>query len=105
MSELSKIASKTLGDSTSYAIYTDKYDPSLLNPMPRELGRKDWNIDKTKFRGYDVWNCHEASFLTNTGLPVAGTLKFCYSSDSEMMVESKSRKLFLNSFDMCKMGD
>lgn len=102
--KLEDYAKKSLGDSTSYAIYTDKYDSSLLNPMPRELGRKDWDIDSSKFKGYDVWNCHEASFLTNNGLPVAGTLKFCYSSNSEMMVESKSMKLFLNSFDMCKMG-
>jgi 7-cyano-7-deazaguanine reductase len=51
-----------------------------------------------------VWNCHEATFLTDTGIPVAGTLKIVYSSTSEWMVESKSLKLFLNTFDMCKMG-
>lgn len=102
--KLEDYASKSLGDSTSYAVYTDKFDPSLLNPMPRSLGREDWNI-KENFTGVDVWHCHESSFLTNKGLPVAGTLKFAYASSSEFMVESKSAKLYLNSFDMCKMGD
>lgn len=101
---LNEIAAKSLGDSTSYAVFTDKYDPSLLNPMPRDLGRADWKINPQKFSGVDVWHAHESSFLTDNGLPVAGTLKFMYSSDSVLMVESKSMKLFLNSFDMCKMG-
>lgn len=97
-------ASKSLGSENSYAVYTDKYDSSLLNAMPRELGRKDWEIDSKQFFGVDVWVCHEASFLTTNGLPVAGTLKFSYSSQTKLMVESKSMKLFLNSFDMCKIG-
>ena len=101
---LEDFAKKSLGDSTSYAIHTDQFDSSLLNPMPRELGRKDWGI-KNGFEGIDVWHCHEASFLTNNGLPVAGTLKFSYPATSELMVESKSAKLYLNSFDMCRMGD
>jgi 7-cyano-7-deazaguanine reductase len=101
---MSDYASKSLGDSTSYAVYTDKYDPSLLVKMPRDLARKDWGIDGNSFWGYDVWNCHEATFLTYNGIPLAGTLKIVYPSTSEWMVESKSLKLFLNTFDMCKMG-
>ena len=102
---LTDIASKTLGSSASYAVYTDTFDPSLLNPMPRELARKDWGITSTDFVGYDTWHCHEATFLLNNGYPVAGTIKYTYPSDSEFMVESKSAKLYMNSFDMCKMGD
>ena len=102
---LSDIASKTLGSSASYAVYTDKFDPSLLNPMPRSLARDQWNIKSSDFVGYDTWHCHEATFLLNNGVPVAGTVKYVYSSDSEFMVESKSAKLYMNSFDMCKMGE
>jgi 7-cyano-7-deazaguanine reductase len=102
---LNDIASKTLGSSASYAVYTDKFDPSLLNPMPRELAREGWNIKGTEFVGYDTWHCHEATFLLNNGAPIAGTLKYTYSSDSKYMVESKSAKLYLNTFDMCRMGD
>lgn len=101
---LTDIASKTLGSSASYAVYTEHFDPSLLNPMPRELARKDWGITGNEFVGYDTWHCHEATFLLDNGYPVAGTVKFTYKSDSEFMVESKSAKLYMNSFDMCKMG-
>jgi 7-cyano-7-deazaguanine reductase len=101
---LTDIASKTLGSSASYAIYTEQFDPSLLNPMPRDLARADHGITGGEFVGYDTWHCHEATFLLNNGFPVAGTLKYTYKSDSDFMVESKSAKLYLNSFDMCKMG-
>jgi 7-cyano-7-deazaguanine reductase len=72
--------------------------------MPRELARDNWHITGNEFVGFDVWHCYESSFLTNSGCPVAGTLKFVYSSSTPFMVESKSMKLYLNSFDMCKMG-
>ena len=101
---MSEIAAKTLGDSTSYAVFTDQFDPSLLNPMPRLLAREQWGITGREFIGCDVWHCHEATFLLDNGYPVAGTLKFVYQSDSEYMVESKSAKLYLNSFDMCRLG-
>jgi 7-cyano-7-deazaguanine reductase len=101
---LNDIASKSLGSSASYAVYTDRHDASLLNPMPRKLAREGWSIKGDKFVGYDTWHCHESTFLLNNGAPVAGTLKYTYSSDSKYMVESKSAKLYLNTFDMCKMG-
>lgn len=101
---LNDIASKSLGSSASYAVYTDRFDPSLLNPMPRKLAREGWAIKGNEFVGYDTWHCHESTFILNNGAPIAGTLKYTYSSDSEFMVESKSAKLYLNSFDMCKMG-
>jgi 7-cyano-7-deazaguanine reductase len=95
---------KHLGQGGSYAVFTDKYDPSLLQVIPREEARRDWNIKGDEFVGVDVWHCHEATFLLDNGLPIAGTLKLIYDSNSISMVESKSIKLFLNSFDMCKMG-
>jgi 7-cyano-7-deazaguanine reductase len=101
---MNEAASRSLGSANSYAVYTDKFDPSQLNPMPRILARQDWGIKGDEFVGYDVWHCHEATFLLNNGLPVAGTLKIICPADSEFMVESKSFKLYLNTFDMCKMG-
>lgn len=97
-------AAKSLGSQNSYAVYTDKFDPSQLNPMPRSAAREDWGITGKEFVGYDTWHCHEASFLLDNGLPMAGTLKIVCPADSEFMVESKSFKLYLNTFDMCKMG-
>ncbi len=101
---MNDIASKHLGQQGSYAITTDKFDSSFLVPMPRKLAREDWGIKGDEFVGYDTWHCHEATFLLNNGLPVAGTLKIVYPASSEFMVESKSFKLYLNTFDMCKMG-
>lgn len=105
VTNMNDAASRSLGSANSYAVYTDKFDPSQLNPMPRVLARQDWGIKGDEFVGYDVWHCHEATFLLNNGLPIAGTLKIICPSDSEFMVESKSFKLYLNTFDMCKMGD
>lgn len=102
---LTDIASKTLGSSASYAVYTEQFDPSLLNPMPRILARDGWGINGDEFVGFDTWHCHEATFLLNNGVPIAGTVKYVYPSDSEFMVESKSAKLYMNSFDMCRMGE
>lgn len=104
-SNMSEVAAKSLGSANSYAVYTDTFDPSQLNPMPRALARGDWNIKGDEFVGYDTWHCHESTFLLNNGLPIAGTLKIVCPADSEFMVESKSFKLYLNTFDMCKMGD
>jgi 7-cyano-7-deazaguanine reductase len=101
---INDIASKSLGSSASYAVYTDRHDASLLNPMPRKLARDGWDITGDEFVGYDTWHCHEATFLLNSGAPIAGTLKYVYPSNSKYMVESKSAKLYLNTFDMCKMG-
>jgi 7-cyano-7-deazaguanine reductase len=52
----------------------------------------------------DVWHAYELSFLTEKGLPVAGLLKLSYAADSEFLVESKSLKLYLNGFNMEKIG-
>lgn len=104
VNNMTEAAARSLGSANSYAVYTDTFDPSQLNPMPRVLARQDWGIKGDEFVGYDVWHCHEATFLLNNGLPIAGTLKIICPSNSEFMVESKSFKLYLNSFDMCKMG-
>ena len=73
ISKMTEIASKTLGDSTSYAVYTSEYDPSLLNPMPRNLARDENDISGSEFDGFDVWHCYEATFLTDQGHPVLGS--------------------------------
>jgi len=104
VNNMSDAAAKSLGSANSYAVYTDQFDASQLNPMPRILARQDWGITGEEFTGYDVWHCHEATFLLGNGLPIAGTLKIICPAESEFMVESKSFKLYLNTFDMCKMG-
>jgi len=99
------IASKHLGQTVSS--YSDRYDKKLLVRVPRYLNREAYGIneDDLPFTGYDVWNAYEVSAVTNNGRPVSGVLKIVYSADSEFHVESKSIKLYLNSFNMHPCGD
>ena len=96
--------SKHLG---SISKYKATYDPKLLVREPRQsnrthLGLKDDNLP---FIGNDTWNAYEISALTNNGLPVVGVAKIVYSCDSKYIVESKSIKLYFNSYNMTKLGD
>lgn len=96
--------SKVLGQTVTYPKY---YDPSILVSEPRQNNRTHLEIDDNDlpFVGADVWNAYEVSTLTNKGLPVAGVMKIIYPCSSKYIVESKSIKLYLNSFNMSKMGD
>ena len=96
--------SKVLGQTVTYPKY---YDPSILVSEPRQNNRTHLDIsdDDLPFVGVDVWNAYEVSTLTNKGLPVAGVMKIIYPCTSKYIVESKSIKLYLNSFNMSKMGD
>ena len=82
--------------------YPENYNPSLLFRIPRAENRVHYQIynDQLPFTGVDVWNCYEFSFLSQNGLPVSGMLKIMYPAESEFLVESKSLKLYLNSFNM-----
>lgn len=83
------------------------YQPEVLFRIPRSENRLHYqlNNDHLPFVGYDVWNCYELSFLTTNGLPVSRVLKLIYSAQSEFLVESKSLKIYLNSFNMDSFGD
>ena len=88
------------------AATAEKYDPSLLFRIPRSENRVHYDLhdDRLPFVGYDVWNCYEVSFLTDNGLPVSRVMKLVYAADSQYLVESKSLKLYLNSFNMDAWG-
>jgi 7-cyano-7-deazaguanine reductase len=96
--------SKHLGKSSEYACH---YDPSLLVREPRQSNRKHIKIkdDALPFVGYDTWNGYEVTALNNNGLPFSLVVKFVYPCDSKYIVESKSLKLYFNSFSMTKLGN
>jgi len=109
--EIENIASVHLGkagDGTVVKPYVtpDYIDPTLLVGIPRYLNRDQYDLyaDDLPFLGYDVWNCYEFSTLTNNGFPVSGVLRIVYPCDSFKIVESKSLKLYLNSFNMYHSG-
>jgi 7-cyano-7-deazaguanine reductase len=95
------------GDGTAVKPYVtpDEVDPTLLVAVPRYLNRTGYGIeeDNLPFVGTDAWNSYEFSTLLKNGFPVSGWLKFSYDSSSPNIVESKSVKLYLNSYNMAKL--
>lgn len=98
-----KEISKVLGQRVSAP---EKYDKSILVRELRQNNRNHLNINETNlpFKGIDLWNNWEISALTNSGLPVTGIAKITYNCNSKYIVESKSAKLYFNSFNMTPMG-
>lgn len=86
--------------------YPKNYCPDILVGVPRSENREIYNIGKAEelFCGYDSWHAYETSFLLDNGMPVTGILKIVYPATSPCIVESKSLKLYLASFNMEKQG-
>ena len=103
MNKTDELASTHLGKKSQGS---EKYNPSLLVAIPRCENRKQYNIDGNNlpFDGFDVWHAYEFSALTQNGVPVTRLLKLKYDCKSKFLVESKSLKLYLNSFNMSKFG-
>lgn len=100
---MTSLENSQLGKPSQYA---ERYDRSLLFRIEREENRTKYRIDAANlpFVGVDVWNAYEISFLTDQGLPVSRVMKMKYDASSKFMVESKSLKLYLNSFNMEPCG-
>lgn len=82
-----------------------KYDPSLLFAMPRTEGRARLGLGEAlPFFGCDVWNAYELSWLDVRGKPHVALGRFVVPADSTSIVESKSLKLYLNSFAQTRFG-
>ena len=98
-----QIASKFLGKKVDTI---SEYDPLLIVAIPRYENRKQYKIDENNlpFAGCDVWHAYEFSALTENGLPVTRLMKMKYCANSKYLVESKSVKLYLNSFNMTRLG-
>jgi 7-cyano-7-deazaguanine reductase len=89
-----------LGKNTTYA---DQYDASLLVAVPRLQTRDFWpeNIP-LPFCGQDNWTGYELSWLNNKGKPQISCLSLTYDDKTPNIAESKSLKLYLNSFNQTR---
>ena len=87
--------------------YVSVYTPSLLCPIPRKDNRDSLNIDSEKlpFRGMDVWTGYEISWLDTKGKPHVAIGQFYFPCTSSFIVESKSFKLYLNSFNQTRFNN
>lgn len=80
--------------------YIQHYSPELLYPIARELNRKEIGIaTPLPFKGADIWNAYELSWLNPKGKPQVALGEIIVPCESPRLIESKSLKLYLNSFN------
>ncbi|MCO7224830.1 NADPH-dependent 7-cyano-7-deazaguanine reductase QueF [Pleionea sp. CnH1-48] len=92
-----------LGKNTEYP---DRYDPELLFPIAREEKRTEIGLaDPAPFNGKDSWTAYEMSWLDSLGKPQVAIGLFEIPCNSPAIVESKSFKLYLNSFNQNQFAD
>ena len=83
--------------------YPDKYSPDLLFPISRSENRAALGLgENLPFRGVDIWNAWELTWLAMNGQPRVATVEIQVPAESPNIVESKSLKLYLNSFSMSR---
>ena len=86
--------------------YVDQYDPSLLFPIPREAKRAEIGIHgRLPFLGADLWTAFELSWLNPKGKPQVAIAHFTVPCESTYLIESKSLKLYLNSYNNTRFAD
>jgi 7-cyano-7-deazaguanine reductase len=86
--------------------YVDQYDASLLFPIPRAAKRQEIGVPAAcPFFGADIWTAYELSWLNLRGKPQVALVHFTIPCESVHIVESKSFKLYLNSFNNTRFAD
>jgi len=89
-----------LGELGKASSYVNTYTPSLLFPIERASKRLEIGIKgNPSFMGADLWTAYELSWLNSRGKPEVAIARFIIPCESTHIVESKSFKLYLNSFN------
>ena len=92
-----KISDSNLGSKTSYP---EHYDPNQLFPIARVETRRGSRAESTPaWIGGDIWTAFEISWLDSKGKPVVAIASFEFAKSNPYLIESKSFKLYLNSFN------
>lgn len=86
--------------------YRAHYAPELLFPIPRKIKRDEIGIDEANlpFHGVDIWNHYEVSWLNPKGKPEVAIATIVVPVTSPNIIESKSMKLYFNSFNNDKFA-
>ncbi len=91
-----------LGKTTEYC---SRYNPELLCPVPRQLKRDELGLTgEMPFQGEDIWNGYELSWLNMKGKPCVALLECRVPCTTPNIIESKSFKLYLNSFNQTRFN-
>ena len=92
-----------LGKASAYA---DQYAPELLYPIPRVAKRLELGLaDNLPFLGADMWTAFELSWLGPRGKPQLAIAHITVPCESSHIIESKSLKLYLNSYNNTVFAD
>ncbi len=104
MNRPSSLSDAPLGRDSAYP---ERYDPGLLYPIVRDDNRALLGIDATSlpFIGEDEWTAFELSWLDRRGKPRVAIVRFTLPATSSHLIESKSWKLYLNSFNQTAFDD
>jgi 7-cyano-7-deazaguanine reductase len=87
------------------AAYQTEYAPELLFPIARQQKRDELQLSGTlPFFGVDIWNAYEISWLNMRGKPQVAIATITAPADSPNIIESKSFKLYLNSFNQTRLA-
>lgn len=87
------------------ADYITQYSPQLLFPLPRQIKRDELGLTGAlPFFGVDIWNAYEVSWLNSRGKPMIAIVQIVVPADSTHIIESKSFKLYLNSFNQTPLA-
>ncbi len=82
--------------------YFDEYNPSVLEPISRMLGRA--SLKYFAPNGFDLWRIYELTFLNKLNIPCSAIGTITVPASSAFIVESKSLKLYLGSFTQTKFS-
>ncbi|MEP7098352.1 MAG: NADPH-dependent 7-cyano-7-deazaguanine reductase QueF [Dokdonella sp.] len=86
--------------------YPDRYDPGLLYPIERVIGRDALGLcAPLPFTGVDLWTAYELSWLDVHGVPQVAIAQITVPADSPRLIESKSLKLYLYGFASTRQPD
>lgn len=87
--------------------YDTSYNPNRLYVISRDKKRQEIGIDPNDvpFQGFDCWNHYEVSCLNQKGKPVVAIAEIVYDCNTPYIVESKSLKLYFNSFNNTRFDD
>lgn len=98
------LANSELGKKSQYI---SEYDSTLLFPIPRKIKRDEIGVDDNNlpFYGVDIWNHYEVSWLNTNGKPEVAIVVIEVPANSPCIIESKSMKLYFNSFNNYKVAN
>jgi 7-cyano-7-deazaguanine reductase len=100
---VNELVDSPLGRNVAYA---SRYDAGLLFAIARAPDRAALGIhEPLPFHGVDIWNAYELAWLDARGKPEVALAEFRVPATSPAIIESKSLKLYLNSFSAERVGD